>query len=149
MRRWVALFLLMPALPAVADTLPDFDSTRNPGAYVQGTGPGGALPQPTSIGADFSASALAVPTSGVIPGYTLRQTLPVNSSRLYLDAQNQDTGACLVVLDDGANGATTVIVLGAASALGGQGGGWNNPFERGRVRLYTASATGRCGLRQN
>lgn len=151
MRRWAALPLLalVPAGPATADPLTDFDGAKNPAAYVQGVGPGGALPQLSSVGTDLSASPLAVPTNGVIPGYTLRQSLPVNPTRIKFEAQNQDVVACLVVLDDGANGNVSVVVLGPAPAQGGQGGGWSSQSERGRIRLYTASAAGRCLGRQN
>ena len=100
-------------------------------------------------GAPLDASANAAPVP--ITGYTLLQTLPAAPGRANLECQNQSTSIAQLVLDDGAGGAGGVssVMIAAAAAAGGQGGSWNDPSFKGRLRAYGPSATQRVMCRQD
>lgn len=88
-----------------------------------------------SIGVDHSANAPATPAN-------LLLTIAANPARLGYLIQNQDTVSITVVLDDGAGGQLSKVILQGAPAAGGQGGSldYTGAPCQGRIRVYSSSA---------
>jgi hypothetical protein len=115
-----------------------------------------------STGIDHSANQPTLPVvganfgnSGIYANYVLVQTISARSGRFNIEVQNQSSAQALALRDDGtaASGAApanaTLIVLGAGSGPGAQGGGWSSSTFRGRLQIYAPSSTAQIGASED
>lgn len=96
-----------------------------------------------SIGTDFSANKPALLAN-------LLATIPVNASRNGFEVQNQAAAAIQVVMDDGAGNNISIVTLAqnGGNANGLAGADYTNFQERGRIRVYGATAGDSVMVRQ-
>lgn len=87
-----------------------------------------------TTGADYSSNkpALAANQQGT--------TAPVNYARNSIEVQNQSAEQIQVVLDDGAGGNLSVMLLESAGSGNVAGGDWRSTTFKGRVRVFAATA---------
>lgn len=72
---------------------------------------------PAGMGNDWSGSAAAVGT--------VLATIPANYCRRGFYIQNQSANQIQVVLDDGASGTPTIVLIAAGGGVNQQGGDWS------------------------
>lgn len=95
-----------------------------------------------SIGADYSANAPTLLAE-------LIATIPVNAQRQYFEVQNQCATQIQVVMDDGAGGNVSIVLLEAGSGANTQGGSYSSQFHKGRVRVFATNSTDQAEVREH
>lgn len=90
-------------------------------------------------GFDRSVNPAAIPLAGYQAAALL--TIAVNPRRNYLEIQNQSASMLQVVLDDGAGGTATSILLASGGAANTQGGSWDTQAFKGRVRVFSVNVS--------
>ena len=95
-----------------------------------------------STGLDYSVNKPALAAN-------LLATVPVNPARADIEVQNQSADPIQVVMDDGAGGNISVLLLAPGSGANSQGGDWQSDTFKGRVRVYGPNAGDQVFVHQN
>lgn len=110
---------------------------------------------------DYSINTPALPViggnfgAGVYATFVLVATVPQNLMRRNLSIENLSGGRAVVLIDDGtaATAAAPVnpslFALEGGGGVGQQGGNWQSSIEKGRIQVFSATATPQIMIREN